>query len=83
MDKLANKRPGPKPKSLTLQTKLENKGVNLVDMLANLLTNPETSDRIKADLLKDALNYCYSKKKSVVIEDNNGQAITFNLNLGK
>ena len=83
MNTLPAKRTGPKPKSLTLQTMLENKGVNVVSMLADLLTNPETSDRIKADLLKDALNYCYSKKKSVTIEDANGQAITFNLNLGK
>jgi len=77
------KKPGPKPKHLNLQAKLEAKGINLVDMLSDLLTNPDTSDRIKADMLKDALNYCYAKKKSVVIEDQNGAPITFNLNLGK
>lgn len=50
-------------------------------MLAELLMNPDTSDRIKADILKDIVNYQYAKKKSVQIEDANGQPITFNLNL--
>lgn len=83
MHPLPAKKPGPKPKHLNLQGKLEARGIDPVSKVLDLLDNPKTSDRIKADLLKDLLNYCYAKKKSVVIEDSNGQPITFNLQLGK
>ena len=76
------KRVGGKPRFLNLQEKLQAKGVNVVDLLAEMLINPDISDRIKADLIKDTVNYIYPKKKSVQIEDSNGQPITFNLQLG-
>lgn len=78
---LCKKKLGAPSKGLSLQEKLASHGVDTVAMLAELLVNPDTSDRIKADILKDIVNYQYAKKKSVQIEDVNGQPITFNLKL--
>jgi hypothetical protein len=64
-----------------LHDKLDSMGVDIVEQVAELLASPTTSDRIKADLLKDLLNYRYSKQKAVQVELETGKGITFNLDL--
>ena len=56
-------------------------GIDLVKETAELLADPATSPRIKADLLKDLLNYQYSKQKAVQVDMELGAGITFNLDL--
>ena len=67
--------------SSDLHAKLEGLGIDLIDEVARLLSAPTTSDRIKADLLKDLLNYRYSKQKSVQMDVDTGSGIVFNLDL--
>ena len=43
----------------------------------------QTSDRIKADLLKELINYRYSKKKAVSVDLDTGGQVLFQLNVGK
>lgn len=64
-----------------LHDKLEALGVDVVEQVYELLASPSTSDRIKADLLKDLLNYRYSKQKAVQVDLDTGQGVTFNLDL--
>ena len=58
-------------------------GVDAVRMVADLLSSDQTSDRIKADLLKELINYRYSKKKAVSMELDTGGQVLFQLNVGK
>lgn len=58
-------------------------GVDAVRMVAELLASDQTSDRIKADLLKELINYRYSKKKAVSVELDTGGQVLFQLNVGK
>lgn len=56
-------------------------GIDLVKETADLLADPATSPRIKADLLKDLLNYQYSKQKAIQVDMELGAGVTFNLDL--
>ena len=58
-------------------------GVDAVRMVADLLASDQTSDRIKADLLKELINYRYSKKKAVSVDLDTGGQVLFQLNVGK
>ena len=64
-----------------LHEQLAAMGIDLVKETAELLADPATSPRIKADLLKDLLNYQYSKQKAVQVDMELGAGITFNLDL--
>ena len=64
-----------------LHEQLAAMGIDLVKETAELLSDPATSPRIKADLLKDLLNYQYSKQKAVQVDMELGAGITFNLDL--
>ena len=66
---------------LGLHEQLAALGIDLVKETADLLADPATSPRIKADLLKDLLNYQYSKQKAVQVDMELGAGITFNLDL--
>lgn len=67
--------------SSDLHDQLAAMGIDLVRETAELLSDPATSPRIKADLLKDLLNYRFSKQKAVQVDMELGAGITFNLDL--
>jgi hypothetical protein len=78
-----SKRRGKKGNNITdLHDALASHGIDLVAQVADILGNPETSDRIRADLLKELLNYRYSKQKAVQVDLDTAGAVTFNLDLG-
>ncbi len=66
---------------LGLHEQLTAMGIDIVQETAGLLSDPATSPRIKADLLKELLNYRYSKQKAVQVDMELGAGITFNLDL--
>ena len=61
---------------------LQLQGVDVIGQVAQMLGNPDTSDRIRADLLKELLNYRYAKQKAVQVDLDTGQGVTFHLDLG-
>ncbi len=77
-----SKRRGKKGNNITdLHDALAGFGIDLVAQVADILSNPETSDRIRADLLKELLNYRYSKQKAVQVDLDTAGQVTFNLDL--
>ena len=57
-------------------------GVDAVQLVASMLASDQTSDRIKADLLKELINYRYSKRKALSVDLDTGGNVVFELNLG-
>ena len=62
--------------------KLTANKLDVINQVCGMIDNPETSPRIKADLLKELLNYCYPKQKALALDMETGKAVTFKLELG-
>jgi hypothetical protein len=67
--------------NVDLDVALKLHGVDVVTEVANIIKDTGTSTRIRADLLKDLLNYRYSKQKAVEVQLSTGSGVVFNIDL--
>lgn len=90
--KSETKRKRGRPKgSKTLKTKrkkdsvlarLDRAGMDVIDEMIDLIRNPNTSERIRADLLKDLLAYTEPKRAAVRDDGSAADGVQFVLNMG-
>lgn len=67
--------------NVDLMSALSLHGIDVIGQVADILKDTETSTRIRADLLKDLLNYRYSKQKAVEVKLDTGDGVTFHIDL--
>ena len=71
-----------KETSGSIAEKLTANKVDVVKQICGIIDDPDTSQRIRADLLKELLSYCYPKQKALSLDVETGKAVTFKLDLG-
>ena len=71
-----------RPNSRQLRDVLEEKGFDPVQELVTLANNDDTTNRLKFEISRTFMEYLYSKKKAIAVENDHASPIQFNMDFG-